>query len=198
MPSEISYVRNAMPLVARRDQRDEVSAMKTPDASLRTLPSSMSPWLALALWVALCATAGAIGAIASANAPEFYAALAKPSWAPPAGVFGPVWTLLYMAMAVAAWLVWRERGWARARGALGLFVLQLALNALWSWLFFGWHLGALAFADILVLLLLIVATMAAFARIRRLAAWLLVPYLAWVIFAAALNYSVWQRNPQLL
>jgi benzodiazapine receptor len=172
--------------------------MNTPDASLRTLPSSMPPWLALALWVALCAAAGAIGAIASANAPEFYAALAKPSWAPPAGVFGPVWTLLYMAMAVAAWLVWRERGWARARVALGLFVLQLALNALWSWLFFGWHRGALAFADILVLLALIIATTAAFARIRRLAAWLLVPYLAWVIFAAALNYSVWQRNPQLL
>ena len=198
MPSEISYVRNAMPPVASSGRRDEVSAMNTPDGSLRTLPSSMSPWLALALWVATCAAAGGIGAIASAKAPEFYAALVKPSWAPPAEVFGPVWTLLYMAMAVAAWLVWRERGWARARGALGLFVLQLGLNALWSWLFFGWHRGGLAFADILVLLALIVATTAAFARIRRLAAWLMAPYLAWVSFAAALNYSVWQRNPQLL
>jgi benzodiazapine receptor len=101
-------------------------------------------------------------------------------------------------MAVAAWLVWRERGWARARVALGLFVLQLALNALWSWLFFGWHRGALAFADIVVLLALIVATVVSFAQIRTAAAWLLAPYLAWVSFATALCFSVWQRNPQLL
>jgi translocator protein len=109
-----------------------------------------------------------------------------------------VWSLLYMAMAVAAWLVWRDRGWARARGALGLFVVQLALNALWSWLFFAWHQGGLALADILALLGLIIATTAAFARVRKAAAWLLVPYLAWVCFATALNYSVWQRNPLLL
>jgi len=101
-------------------------------------------------------------------------------------------------MGVAAWLVWRERGWSRARGALGLFVLQLGCNTLWSWLFFGWHRGALAFADILVLLALIVATIIAFGRIRRLAAWLLAPYLAWVTFATLLNYSVWQLNPPLL
>jgi tryptophan-rich sensory protein len=156
------------------------------------------PWLSLLLWLALVATAAAIGAIASAQAPEFYASLDKPGWAPPASVFGPVWTLLYASMGIAAWLVWRERGWARARGALGLFVLQLALNAIWSWLFFRWHLGGLAFADILALLGLIVATLASFARIRRLAGWLLVPYLAWVCFATALNYSVWQRNPLLL
>ena len=103
-----------------------------------------------------------------------------------------------MAMAVSAWLVWRERGWARAGGALGLFLVQLALNALWSWLFFGWHHGALAFADIVALLVLIIATIIAFGRIKPLAAWLLVPYLAWVCFATALNYSVWQRNPPLL
>ncbi len=158
----------------------------------------MNPWLALAGWIALCAVAGAIGAIASVSAAQFYTALERPNWAPPAGVFGPVWTLLYVTMGVAAWLVWRERGWSRARGALGLFVLQLACNALWSWLFFGWHLGGLAFADILVLLALIVATIVAFARIRRLAAWLLAPYLAWVTFAALLNYFVWQLNPRLL
>jgi tryptophan-rich sensory protein len=177
---------------------DEHGGMNTPEVPLRTVPSAMSPWIALAMWIGLCAVAGAIGAFASVNAPEFYGTLEKPDWAPPSGVFGPVWTFLYVAMAIAAWLVWRERGWARARGALGLFVLQLALNALWSWLFFAWHRGGLALADIGVLLALIVATLAAFARIRRLAAWLLVPYLAWVSFAAALNYSVWQRNPQLL
>jgi translocator protein len=160
--------------------------------------SRIHPWLALILWIALCAAAGAVGAIASASAAEFYATLAQPSWAPPSWVFGPVWTLLYMAMAVSAWLVWRERGWARAGGALGLFLVQLALNALWSWLFFGWHHGALAFADIVALLVLIIATIIAFGRIKPLAAWLLVPYLAWVCFATALNYSVWQRNPPLL
>jgi benzodiazapine receptor len=166
--------------------------------ALRTIPSSVNAWVALLLWVLLCAGAAVTGAIASADAPAFYAALDKPAWAPSARVFGPVWTVLYASMAVSAWLVWRERGWARARGALGLFVLQLAVNAIWSWLFFAWHRGALAFVDIVILLGLIVATLVAFARIRRLAAWLLVPYLAWVCFAAALNWSVWQRNPQLL
>jgi tryptophan-rich sensory protein len=172
--------------------------MKTGDVSLRTHPSSVPSWLGLVGWLLLCAAAAGLGGIASAQAPSFYAELSKPSWAPPASVFGPVWTALYAAMGVAAWLVWRERGWSRARGALGLFLAQLALNALWSWLFFAWHRGALAFADIVVLIVLITATIIAFARIRRLAAWLLVPYLAWVCFAAALNYSVWQRNPQLL
>jgi tryptophan-rich sensory protein len=172
--------------------------MNTDDPSLRITPSHVNPWLALAGWVALCAVAGAIGALASIDAKEFYASLDQPAWAPPAGVFGPVWSLLYMCMALAAWLIWRERGFARARGALGLFLAQLALNALWSWLFFGWHRGALAFADILVLLALIVATIVAFARIRKAAAWLLAPYLAWVSFATFLNYSVWQRNPLLL
>ena len=102
--------------------RYSASHEHTPEFQLRVTPSPVNPWLALAGWIALCAVAGAIGAIASVDAAEFYATLERPSWAPPAGVFGPVWTLLYMSMAVAAWLVWRERGWARARGALGLFV----------------------------------------------------------------------------
>lgn len=159
---------------------------------------TISPWLALLFWIGLCAAAGAIGAVASASAPEFYAALEQPSWAPPAGVFGPVWTLLYMAMAVSAWLVWREREAPGRRAALGVFLLQLGLNTLWSWLFFGWHLGGWAFADIVVLLALILITLVMFARISRVAAALLLPYLAWVSFATALNYSVWQLNPQLL
>lgn len=171
--------------------------MDTTNISLRG-PPPVRHWMGLLLWLGLCAVAAIIGGIASAEAPAFYAQLEKPSWAPPSGLFGPVWTLLYMSMAVAAWLVWRERGWARARAPLGLFVVQLALNALWSWLFFGWRQGGLAFADILFLLALIVLTLTAFARVRRLAAWLLVPYLAWVSFATALNYSVWQRNPHLL
>lgn len=172
--------------------------MDEPSAPLRTIPSRVNPWLALAGWLLLTGAAGAIGAIASADAREFYGALDKPVWAPPAAVFGPVWTLLYVAMAVAAWFVWRERGFARARGALGLFIVQLAANALWSWLFFAWHRGAWAFADIIVLLALIVATIVAFARIRKVAAWLLAPYLAWVSFAALLNWSVWRLNPTLM
>ena len=172
--------------------------MNSSDVNLRITPSPVNPWLALAGWVALCAIAGAIGAVASIDAKEFYAALDQPAWAPPAAVFGPVWTLLYASMAWAAWLIWRERGFARARGALGLFVAQLALNALWSWLFFAWHRGAFAFVDIVALLALIVATVVSFAKIRRLAAWLLAPYLAWVSFATLLNYSVWQRNPLVL
>lgn len=166
--------------------------------TLRTVPSSVPPWLALVLWLVLCAAAGAIGAIASADAPAFYGSLEQPSWAPPASVFGPVWTCLYAAMGVAAWLVWRERGWSRARGPLGLFVLQLALNTIWSWLFFKWHQGGVAFADILALWSLILLTTISFARIRLLAGLLMVPYLLWVTFAAALNWTVWQLNPLLL
>jgi benzodiazapine receptor len=140
--------------------------------------------------------AGALGAIASVDAASFYAQLSKPSWVPPAGVFGPVWSALYALMGVAAWLVWRSPG---SKGlALGLFGAQLAANALWSWLFFAWHRGALAAVEVLVLLALIVATVVTFWRSSRLAALLLVPYLLWVSFASALTWAVWQRNPGLL
>jgi tryptophan-rich sensory protein len=98
-------------------------------------------------------------------------------------------------MGVAAWLVWRAAGFRAARTALTLYLIQLALNALWSWLFFGWHLGAPAFADVLLLWVAIVATLVAFRRVRPLAAWLLAPYLLWVSFASALNFAVWQLNP---
>ncbi len=101
-------------------------------------------------------------------------------------------------MGVAAWLVWRIGGFRAAQTALTLFLVQLAINALWSWLFFGWHQGALAFADIVLLWVLIVATLAAFWRIRAIAGALLIPYLLWVSFAAALNYSVWQLNSHIL
>lgn len=145
-------------------------------------------------WLLLSFAAAAIGSIASIQAAAFYRQLAQPSWAPPSSVFGPVWSLLYALMGIAAWLVWREGGWRRQRGALGLFVLQLAVNALWSWLFFGWHRGALAFTDIVLLWLLIAATLAGFWRVQRLAGALLIPYLGWVSFAAALNFAVWQMN----
>ena len=149
-------------------------------------------------WLLLSFIAAAVGARASVQAATFYQQLAQPTWAPPASVFGPVWSLLYALMGIAAWLIWRGGGWRRQRGALTLFVLQLAVNALWSWLFFGWHRGAFAFADIVLLWLLIVSTLIGFWRVRPLAGALLVPYLCWVSFAAALNFTVWQLNPQIL
>lgn len=154
--------------------------------------------LGLVGWLALVAAAAAIGARASVDAPTFYAELARPAWAPPAWLFAPVWTVLYAAMAVAAWLVWRERGLAAARVALLLFAAQLAANALWSWLFFAWREGALALAEIVLLAALIAATMAAFARRSKIAAALLAPYLIWVAFATALTFALWRGNPGLL
>lgn len=160
--------------------------------------SGIKQVIGLVGWLLLSFAAAAIGALASVQAADFYRQLAQPSWAPPASVFGPVWSVLYVLMGVAAWLAWREGGWHRQRGGLVLFVLQLAVNALWSWLFFGWHRGALAFADIVLLWLLIVATAIGFWRVRPLAGALLLPYLGWVSFATALNFAVWQLNPQIL
>lgn len=149
-----------------------------------------------AVAIVLCTVATAvIGGLASARAGDFYGALQRPAWAPPAWVFGPVWTVLYVLMAVAAWLVWRVRARRGARHALILYGLQLALNALWPWLFFAWRRGALAFAEVVLLLGVVGATVFAFARVRRRAAALLVPYLLWVAFASALTLAVWRLNP---
>jgi translocator protein len=149
-------------------------------------------------WLAAVFTAAALGAAASANAGTFYQELARPPWAPPGWIFAPTWTLLYLLMAIAAWLVWRIGGFRAASIALTLFIIQLVANALWSWLFFAWRTGPAAFADVVVLWALILATLVSFWRLLPLAGMLLLPYLAWVTFATALTYSVWQRNPELL
>lgn len=154
--------------------------------------------LGLAGWLAVSFAAAATGGVASADAGSFYGQLVRPDWAPPASLFGPVWSVLYVLQGIAAWLVWRERRFGGARAALGLFGVQLAANALWTWLFFAWRQGALAFAEILVLWVLILATIVAFGRVRPLAGALLLPYLLWVSFATALTWSVWRLNPQLL
>jgi benzodiazapine receptor len=172
--------------------------MNTPEHPPARSLKPVAQVLGLGGWMIVTFIAAALGATASANAPEFYAELTLPAWAPPAWLFGPVWTILYLLMAIAAWLVWRERGFRAAAAALTLFLVQLALNALWSWLFFAWQQGAAAFVEILLLWALIVATMVAFWRIRPLAAILLAPYLAWVTFAAVLCYAIWRLNPQLL
>jgi len=164
-----------------------VQAVKTP---------STEPWrlaLALAGWLVLCFAAASLGGLFLPG--EWYASLKKPSWNPPGWVFGPVWSTLYAMMAVAAWLVWRRGGWAARRRPLTLFLVQLPCNAAWTPLFFGWHRPGLAFVDIVLLWLAIVATVVAFRPVSRAAAWLLAPYLAWVSFAAVLNFTLWRLNP---
>ena len=162
------------------------------------MPSFLKQILGLAGWLAVSFAASAIGAVASIQAKAFYGQLVQPGWSPPAAVFGPVWSILFALMGIAAWLVWSSGGFAAHKPSLSLFNIQLAFNALWSWLFFAWNLGFWAFVDIILLWILIIATLISFWRIRPLAGALLVPYLLWVSFAAGLNYSLWQLNPQLL
>jgi tryptophan-rich sensory protein len=152
----------------------------------------MPTGIGLVLWIALSLSAGLIGSRFMPG--EWYAGLAKPSWNPPNVVFGPVWTVLYLAMGVAAWLVWKRAGFQGAPWALGLFGVQLALNALWSFLFFGLQAPFVAFVEIVVLWLAILATTVAFWRVSTAAGVLLLPYLAWVAFAAALNLTLWRLN----
>ena len=164
-----------------------------------TVPAGASKEIAaLVCWLALCFAAAAVGGVASADAGDFYRQLQRPAWAPPAAWFGPVWSVLYALMGVAAWQVWRQRRQRAVGPTLALFVVQLAANALWTWLFFAWRLGGLAFAEIVVLWLLIGATVFAFRRIRTSAGMLLLPYWAWVSFATALTWSTWHLNPQVL
>ncbi len=152
--------------------------------------------LGLVGWLLVTFAAAALGAMASVDAASFYAELIKPSWAPPASVFGPVWSILYILMGIAVWLVWREP--QATKQALGLFIVQLSVNALWSWLFFVWHLGAWSFVGVLLLLLLIVATHFSFWKISRIAVVLMIPYLLWVGFASILTWTIWQSNPMFL
>ncbi len=156
------------------------------------MPDRIRSVLALAGWLALCFGAATFGALFMPG--EWYAQLRKPSWNPPSWLFGPVWTALYFMMASAAWLVWRLGGFAANLRPLSLFLAQLVFNALWSWLFFGLKNPALAFVDIVCLWLGILMTLLSFWNVHRTAALLLAPYLAWVSFAAVLNWTLWQMN----
>jgi tryptophan-rich sensory protein len=151
--------------------------------------------MALVLFFLVCFAVAFAGARVTRPAiATWYITLDKPSWTPPNWLFAPAWTALYSLMAVAAWLVWRNAGlWSLP---LALFAIQLALNAAWSWLFFGKKSPGAAMLDISLLWLAILAATLAFARANRLAAWLMIPYLVWVAYAAALNFSVWRRNPR--
>jgi tryptophan-rich sensory protein len=144
---------------------------------------------------AVCFAAATIGSLVTTpNIGGWYAALHKPAWTPPNWVFGPVWTALYLAMAVAAWLVWRRTAWPESRGPLGWFLVQLALNAAWSWLFFGAKMPGAALAELIVLWVAIAVTLALFWRRSAVAGMLLVPYLLWVTYAATLNLAIWRLN----
>jgi len=149
--------------------------------------------LVLLAFVAVCLLAALTGAVFRPG--TWYDLLAKPSWRPPNWLFAPVWTVLYLMIAVSGWLVWRETGVAGAKLPLTVYAIQLVLNAAWTPIFFGLHRPDLAFFEIVLIWLSIVATIALFYPVHAGAAWLLVPYLGWVTFAAALNFAIWSLNP---
>ena len=150
-------------------------------------------WLVLVGLILLCLAMGSAGGFVSASAiNEWYSTLAKPSWNPPNWLFGPVWTLLYIMMAVAAWLVWRTKH--RIAPAMILFFVQLALNFAWTLIFFGARSPGLALVEVVFLWLAVLFTMLAFFGRQTTAGWLFVPYLAWVSFAAILNAAIWWLN----
>lgn len=157
-------------------------------------PTRSKNVIALAISLGAVVVASTLGGLASATSAEDYRRLEQPSWAPPSWVFGPVWTVLYTMMAVAAWLVWRSGPWSQTRPALTAYGAQLVLNAGWTPLFFGLGWRGIAFAELSVLWLILVGTVVLFFRRTAVAGWLLIPYLAWSTFALCLNFAVWQLN----
>ncbi len=148
--------------------------------------------IVLAGFVGVCFLAAMSGAVFRPDA--WHARLAKPWWAPPRWLFAPAWSVLYLTIAIAGWLVWRHAGFVAAAVPLSVYGISLLFNAAWSGLFFGLHRPDLAFLDILLLWLSIAATISVFAPLDAGSAWLLVPYLCWVTFAGALNYAIWRMN----
>ncbi|MEJ0053917.1 MAG: TspO/MBR family protein [bacterium] len=157
---------------------------------------NISSWLKLVIAIAVSELAGVIGSLFTIPAiPTWYATLVLPAFAPPSWIFAPVWTILFALMGVAAFLIWNE-GLARrrVRTTLSIFAVQLVLNTLWSVIFFGFHNPAGALIEIVLLWLAILATVAAFCKVSKGAAYLLLPYVLWVSFAAYLNYAIWMLN----
>ncbi len=153
-------------------------------------------WIVGIVSVLIAQAAGGIGAIfTSAKIPTWYATVVKPSWQPPNWLFGPVWTTLFTLMGIAAAIVWIQRGQSPiAQKALVAYGVQLILNVLWSYLFFGMQSPGLAFIEIVFLLIAIVGTMVLFWRVSPAAGWLMMPYLIWVLFASFLNFTIWRLN----
>jgi tryptophan-rich sensory protein len=152
-------------------------------------------WVALLCWLGLCfAAAGVSGAWTASEVPGWYRTLVRPAIAPPNWVFGPVWTLLYALMAIAAWQVWESAPATWRTWGLALFLVQLTLNFAWSWIFFRQHAIGAALAEVVVLWAVIGATTLVFGRVAPVAAWLMAPYWAWVSFASVLNAAFWRLN----
>ena len=151
--------------------------------------------LGLGAFVVLCLAISAIGGWVTADSVgTWYRTLQKPDFNPPDWVFAPVWSLLYLMIALAGWRVWRRRGLAGARVAMGAYAAQLALNLAWSFVFFGGQMIGIALAEIVLLLVAIGVNALLFWRIDRMAGWLLAPYAAWVAFASILNFALWRLN----
>ena len=152
-------------------------------------------WIALGAFIAICFLAAAIGSwFTAASVKSWYPTLMKPAGTPPAWMFGPVWSTLYLLMATAAWLVWKQRSAADMTVPLALFFTQLALNATWSFLFFGLRRPGLALLEICALFAAIIATITNFAQFSRTAFWLMIPYAVWVSYASFLNFGIWRLN----
>lgn len=160
------------------------------DTASHSLPKST---VALGISLLAVVLVAGVGGFATSSA-DAYGRLNQPSWAPPSWVFGPVWTALYVLMAVAAWLVWRSGPLVETRGALVAYGVQLILNAAWTPLFFGLGWRGAAFVDISVLWVVLATTVVLFLRRSTVAGALLVPYLVWTTFALCLNFAVWQLN----
>jgi tryptophan-rich sensory protein len=155
----------------------------------------VAPWIVLIVFLFISlATGGLASFLTEQGIREWYPQLRKPPGTPPQWIFGPVWTALYVLMAISAWLIWRDYRWAGGRSALFLFFGQLALNAAWSGIFFGAQLPGVAFAELVILWLAILFNMTVFYWLLPLAAWLLLPYLLWVTYAGYLNFGIWRMN----
>jgi tryptophan-rich sensory protein len=153
------------------------------------------PYIGLAIWLGLCLAVMVTGSLFTTPAiPGWYAALKKPAWKPPSWLFGPVWFILYIMMALAAWLVWREGALGHYHWPLIWFMIQLTLNLAWSYIFFNLHRPGVALGEIVMLWLAILATLVFFWPISRPAGLLMFPYLVWTTYAAILNFSIWRMN----
>jgi benzodiazapine receptor len=153
------------------------------------------PFLGPAVWIGLCFVVMLTGSLFTRpSIPNWYAALHKPAWTPPNWLFGPVWLILYLLMGLAAWLVWKERRVSKSGVPLTLFLGQLFLNLLWSYLFFGLQMPQVAFAEIGILWLMILTTTLTFWQVKPLAGILFLPYLVWVAYAGILNLAIWRMN----
>jgi tryptophan-rich sensory protein len=152
-------------------------------------------WISLLCWLGICFAVAAVGGrLTASEIPGWYRTLVKPRVAPPDWVFGPVWTLLYALMAIAAWRVWLAPPSPMRAWGLALFMVQLGLNLAWSWIFFRRHAIGAALAELWLLWAAIFATMLVFDRVAPVSGWLMTPYWFWVIFAGELNAQFWQLN----